>query len=80
MQIGFYDGSQEFVNSKPIRLIELFGGIGCQAKASGISNSQLYKQAGNGIVVNVLMSIFGQMLDNFDFNEYIEEFYKEIGE
>ena len=33
MQIGFYDGSQEFVNSKPIRLIELFGGIGCQAKA-----------------------------------------------
>lgn len=26
------------------------------------SNSQLYKQAGNSIVVNVLMAIFGQML------------------
>jgi len=29
-----------------------------KAKASGVSNSQLYKQAGNGIVVNVLMAIF----------------------
>jgi len=26
------------------------------------SNSQLYKQAGNSIVVNVLMAIFGQMI------------------
>ena len=26
------------------------------------SNSQLYKQAGNSIVVNVLMAIFGEML------------------
>ena len=33
MQIGFYDGSKEFVIDKPIRLIELFGGIGCQASA-----------------------------------------------
>ncbi len=29
-----------------------------KAKNSGISNSQLYKQAGNSIVVNVLMKIF----------------------
>ena len=48
----------KFSNKNPIRLIELFGGIGCQAKASGVSNIQLYKQAGNGIVVNVLMGIF----------------------
>ena len=27
------------------------------------SNSQLYKQAGNSIVVNVLEEIFGMMLD-----------------
>ena len=27
------------------------------------SNTQLYKQAGNSIVVNVLMAIFGQMLE-----------------
>ena len=29
-----------------------------KTKASGMSNAQLYKQAGNGIVVNVLMAIF----------------------
>lgn len=28
------------------------------AKSSGVSNSQLYKQAGNSIVVNVLMAVF----------------------
>lgn len=32
------------------------------AIASGMSNAQLYKQAGNSIVVNVLMAIFKQML------------------
>lgn len=32
------------------------------AKASGVSNSQLYKQAGNAIVKQVLMAIFKQML------------------
>ncbi|MBO5224695.1 MAG: DNA (cytosine-5-)-methyltransferase [Clostridia bacterium] len=32
------------------------------AIASGMSNSQLYKQAGNSIVVDVLMAIFKQML------------------
>jgi DNA (cytosine-5)-methyltransferase 1 len=29
-----------------------------KAKASGVSNTQLYKQAGNSIVVNVLEKIF----------------------
>ena len=32
-QISFFDGSNKFVNDKPIRLIELFAGIGSQAKA-----------------------------------------------
>ena len=32
-----------------------------KAKASGTSNSQLYKQAGNAIVKQVLMAIFSQM-------------------
>lgn len=33
-----------------------------KAKAAGISDSQLYKQAGNSIVVNVLEAIFKQMI------------------
>ena len=32
-QISFFDGNNKFVNDKPIRLIELFAGIGSQAKA-----------------------------------------------
>lgn len=36
------------------------------------SNSQLYKQAGNSIVKNVLMAIFGQMIPGK------ENFYKEL--
>lgn len=32
-QISFYDGSKKFTFDKPIRLIELFAGIGAQAKA-----------------------------------------------
>ena len=36
-------------------------------KASQVnSDSQLYKQAGNSIVVNVLMAIFGEMLDTLE--------------
>ena len=30
-------------------------------QASGVSNSQQYKQAGNGIVVNVLEAIFKEL-------------------
>jgi DNA (cytosine-5)-methyltransferase 1 len=33
-----------------------------KAKAAGISNSQLYKQAGNSIVVNVLEAILWNLL------------------
>lgn len=33
-----------------------------KAKASGVSNSQLYKQAGNSIVVPVLQAIFRQLI------------------
>jgi site-specific DNA-cytosine methylase len=33
-----------------------------KAILAGVPNSQLYKQAGNSIVVNVLMAIFKQML------------------
>lgn len=33
-----------------------------KAKASGVSDSQLYKQAGNSIVVAVLEAIFKEML------------------
>ena len=33
MQISFYDGNKRFINNKPIRLIELFGGIEAQATA-----------------------------------------------
>ena len=33
MQTTMFDGKEQFINDKPIRLIELFGGIGCQAKA-----------------------------------------------
>lgn len=33
-----------------------------KAKASGVSNSQLYKQAGNSIVVNVLEGILRNLL------------------
>lgn len=33
------------------------------AEQAGVSNSQRYKQAGNSIVVNVLVAIFGSLLD-----------------
>lgn len=32
-QVSFYDGGEQFIIDKPIRLIELFSGIGAQAKA-----------------------------------------------
>ena len=35
-----------------------------RAKASGVSNSQLYKQAGNSIVVNVLEGILKNLLED----------------
>lgn len=35
-----------------------------RAKAAGISDTQLYKQAGNSIVVDVLMAIFRSLYGN----------------
>lgn len=39
------------------------------------SNSQLYKQAGNSIVVQVLMAIFGELL-NIDWKERVARWKK----
>ena len=50
-----------------------------KAKASGVSNSQLYKQAGNGIVVNVLMAIFGELL-GVDWKEKVSSLIEKIKE
>lgn len=46
--------------------------------AENQSNSSLYHLAGDSIVVPVLVAIFGQMIDGFDFNEYITKFYKDM--
>ena len=64
-------GEVENQPSKPIRLLSLFSGIGAfeKAKAAGISNSQLYKQAGNSIVVNVLQYIFRNLFKGGVTNE-----------
>lgn len=37
-----------------------------KASAAGVSNSQLYKQAGNSIVVNVLESIFTSLGERYE--------------
>lgn len=46
--------------------------------AKNQSNASLYHLAGDSIVVSVLVAIFGQMIKDFDFNDYIKEFYKNI--
>jgi DNA (cytosine-5)-methyltransferase 1 len=103
-QISLFDGAKPLRIEKPIRLIELFAGIGAQAKAleqlgadfehyrvceydkyavtsynaihgtqfepsdirewhgADRSGSQLYKQAGNSIVVNCLCEIFNKII------------------
>ena len=68
-QMSLFDAPPLKVHNK-VRLIELFSGIGAQAKAIE-SNTQLYAQAGNSIVVNCLVAIFGQMFEGK------EEIYKE---
>lgn len=37
-----------------------------KCSVGGISNAQLYKQAGNSIVVNVLEAIFNSLGDRYD--------------
>lgn len=44
------------------------------------SNASLYHLAGDSIVVPVLVAIFGQFVKGFNFNKYIEDFYKQIKE
>ena len=46
--------------------------------AKNQSNASLYHLAGDSIVVPVLVAIFGQFVKDFDFNKYIENFYKQI--
>lgn len=41
------------------------------------SNTQLYKQAGNSIVVTCLMAIFGEMLD-VDYKEKIDDVVEDL--
>ena len=40
-------------------------------KIIGISNTQLYKMAGNSIVVNVLENLFLEIFETIDFEEHI---------
>ena len=44
------------------------------------SNMSLYHLSGDSIVTMVLCAIFGQMLENFDFEKVIDKFYKQMGE
>ena len=43
-----------------------------KASEGGVSNSQLYKQAGNSIVVNVLEAIFTSLGENYEEFEAVE--------
>ena len=44
------------------------------------SRASLYHLAGDSIVVAVLVAILSHFVDGFDFNQYIESFYKQIKE
>lgn len=59
----------QYIIKKPIRLIELFAGIGAQ------SNATIYHQAGDSIVVTVLIAIFGKLL-GIDYEEIIKKYVK----
>lgn len=48
--------------------------------AKNQSRASLYHLAGDSIVVSVLVAILGQFVKGFDFNKYIESFYKQIKE
>ena len=49
--------------TKPIRLIELFADEDFDKAQAVNSNTQLYKQAGNSIVKNVLCEVFRQLIE-----------------
>ena len=48
--------------------------------AKSQSNASLYHLAGDSIVVAVLVAILGQFVNGFDFDQYVQEFYKQIKE
>ena len=48
--------------------------------AKNQSNASLYHLAGDSIVVAVLVAILGQFVVGFDFDQYVQEFYKQIKE
>lgn len=48
--------------------------------AENQSRASLYHLAGDSIVVAVLVAILSHFVDGFDFNKYIENFYKKIKE
>lgn len=64
MQMSLFDGTKPFkIDKKECwRLMGFADEDFAKAKAVGISDSQCYKQAGNSIVVDVLMAIFKEML------------------
>ena len=59
MQLSLFGRTTSFKIDKPIRLMGIRDEY---SKRITCSNAQKYKQAGNGIVVDVLMAIFKQML------------------
>jgi len=60
----------EYLRIRKLTPTECWRLMGCKdeqinkIKASGISNTQMYKQAGNGIVVTVLEAIFKNLFKN----------------
>lgn len=73
-QITLFDISMEkYKITKPIRLIELFAGVDYNKASKDNSRMNLYKQAGNSIVKNVLVAILGEMIPGK------ENAYKEAG-
>lgn len=46
--------------------------------AKNQSNASLYHLAGDSIVVSVLVAILGQLVDGFNFDSYIDNFYEQM--
>ena len=56
------DGTRTIVSGKEVFRLMDFSDEDFEKAAEANSNTQLYKQAGNSIVVNVLVAILGQLL------------------
>ena len=68
------DGTRTIVSGKEVFRLMDFSDEDFEKAADVNSNTQLYKQAGNSIVVNVLVAILGQLLPGK------ENVYKELSE